>query len=130
MKKAVWSGFIAAATLCVMSGTAYAQVQATAQVAVTVNVNARAKLTLGAASLTFADADPDVTPTLTAPALSVDVKARTTGGASVTLTVQASDDLKTPGGDIIDISGLTWTATGGSFVGLSTTTMSPLVLYT
>jgi hypothetical protein len=117
MKKAVWSGVIAAATLCFLSGTAYAQTTDTAAVNVTVNVNARAKLTLSAPSLTFADADPDVTPTLTAGALTVGVKARTTGGASVTLTVLASDDLKTAGGDTIAISDLTWTATGASFVG-------------
>jgi hypothetical protein len=116
MKKAVWSGIIAAATFCVLSGPAYAQVTDSAALSVTVNVNARAKLTLSAASITFADADPDVTPTLAAPALDVGVKARTSGGSSVTLTVVASDDLKTAGGDTIPISGLTWTATGASFV--------------
>jgi hypothetical protein len=119
MKKAVWSGVIAAAILCVTSGTAYAQATVNAAVNVTVNVNARAKLTLGAATLTFADADPDVTPTLTAPALSVDVKGRTTAGADVTLTVVASDDLKTAGGDVIPIGGLTWTATGSLVGGTS-----------
>ena len=116
MKKAVWSGIIAGVGVLVLSGSAFAQSTDNKSINVTVNVNARAKLTLGSAAISFADSDPDVTATLTSAAISIDVKARTSTSGSVALTVVASDDLKTAGGDVIAIGGLTWSATGTNFV--------------
>ena len=63
MKKAVWSGIIAAAGVLALSTSVYAQQTASGSVLVTANVNAKAKLTINGgatASITFADADPDV----------------------------------------------------------------------
>jgi len=114
MKKAVWSGAVATAVLLLGSSSAFAQQTATAAVAVTANVNAKAKLTLGLASVTFADADPDLTPLYTSAPISIDVKARTSNGANVTLTVLASGDLAS-GSDAIAIGTLTWAASGTGF---------------
>ena len=117
MKKAVWSGIIVAVGMIGMSTPVFAQaVPDVKTINVNVNVNARAKLTLGAASIVFADADPDVTANLVSSAITVDVKARTTAAGSVQLTVKAGDDLKNVANDVIDISGLTWTASGTNFV--------------
>jgi hypothetical protein len=116
MKKAVWTGILAAAAFVCFAEQANAQSTDNKSISVTVNVSARAKLTLGTAAITFNDADPDTTPTLTSGAISIDVKSRTTAAGTVLLTVVASDDLKTAGGDIIDIVGLTWTASGTGFV--------------
>jgi hypothetical protein len=109
MRKVVWS--LAAAALLAWTAPAAAQQTATATLNVTANVNAKAKLTLGAAGITFNDADPDATPTLTAASITVDVAARTGANSTVTLTVEADDDLIS-GSDTIDISNLTWTAGG------------------
>ena len=119
MKKAVWSGLLAVAAVVTMSVPALAQVNDTAAINVTVNVNARAKLSLGAAAITWADADPDVTPTLSSGAIMVDVKARTSAGATVALTVLASDDLKSAS-NVITIDQLTWVGAGASFPGTGT----------
>ena len=131
MKKAVWSGVLAAAVLALCSTPAFAQATATGSVTVTANVSAKAKLTLGAASVTFNDADPDVTPLLTATAaLSVDVKARTAAASTVSLTVQSSGDLDN-GSATIGINNLTWTATGTNFVaGTMATSAVTLASYT
>ena len=116
MKKAVWRGIIAVAGVLAISTPVFAQANDTANVAVSVNVSARAKLTLGSAAISFADADPDVTANLTSSAISMDVRARTSASGTVALTVLANGDLTTTGGDSIAISGLTWTASGTSFV--------------
>ncbi len=115
MKKAVWSGIVAAAALFFLATSAYAQATATGTIGVTATVSARAKLALGTASVTFADADPDTTPTLSSGAITVDVKARTSAAGTVTLTVLANQDL-TSGSDVIPITDLTWTVTGAGFV--------------
>lgn len=115
MMKAVWSGVAATLMVVGVSTTAYAQVTAAGSISVTATVSAKAKLTLGAASITFADADPDVTPTMTSGAVTIDVKARTSAGGGVTLTMLASGDLVS-GADTIGIANLTWTAAGAGFV--------------
>lgn len=114
MKKAVWSGIVTAAAVLFVGTPVFAQTFANAGINVTANVNAKAKLTLGTAALTFADADPDTDPTIVAPLFSVDVKARTTAGSAVTLTVLADDDLLS-GTDVIAINNLTWAAGGAGF---------------
>ena len=112
MKKAVWSGIVAGGFLVLGASSVFAQQTAGASVAVTATVNAKAKLTLGLAAVTFADADPDVTPLYTSAPISIDVKARTTAGGIVTLTVLATQDL-TSGSDTIAINTLTWAASAG-----------------
>jgi hypothetical protein len=114
MMKAVWSATIATAAVMLVSTSVYAQTIQTGSINVTANVAAKAKLSLSAASITFADADPDVTPTMVASAVTIDVKARTTAAANVTLTVLASGDLVS-GADTIGIGGLTWAATGSGY---------------
>jgi len=116
MKKAVWSGLVAMVVTLGCASLAHAQATANGAITVTATVNAKAKLTLGSASITFADADPDVTPTMTSGAVTIDVRARTSASGSVTLTVLATDDLKTAGGDVIPIGNLSWTAAGSGFV--------------
>jgi hypothetical protein len=114
MKKAVWSGAVAAAVVLLGSSSAFAQQTANASIAVTATVNAKAKLTLSVAAINFADADPDVTPVYTSAPVTVDVKARTSAGGSVTVTVLASGDL-TSGTDTIPVNTLTWAAAGTGF---------------
>ena len=88
MKKAVWSGIIALSALFALSTPVFAQ--NTAAVTVTVTVAAKAKLTVSASAITFADADPDVLAQIPANTpLDITVKARTSAGGSVALTVAA-----------------------------------------
>jgi hypothetical protein len=116
MRKTLWKvGLTTAAVVLLSSSSAYAQQVANAALNVTVNVGSRARLTLGAAGITFADADPTATPIMNAGPVTVDVGARTTTGAAVTLTVLANGNL-TSGTDVITINNLTWTATGTGFV--------------
>jgi hypothetical protein len=93
---------------------------ATDQQTLTINatVSAKAKLTLGVAAINFPDADPDTVPSIAAGEnpVSVTVKAQTGGASAVTLSVQANGDLDS-GTDTIDITNVTWTATGAGFVG-------------
>lgn len=108
---------VACSALLGMSAVSWA---ATDQETVTINatVSAKAKLTLGEAAINFADADPDTVPSIPATEnpVSVTVKAQTGGASTVTLTVAADGDLDS-GTDTIDITNVTWTATGAGFVG-------------
>jgi len=83
----------------------------------TATINAVARLTLSSASLAFPDADPDTTPAIpaTGGAITITAKARTTIGDTVTLVVQAADDLRS-GLDTILATQLRWTSTGTGFV--------------
>lgn len=76
-----------------------------------------ARLTLSTTSLTFVDADPDSVPDIpaTPPAITITAKARAAAGSQVTLTAQATDDLRS-GLDTIPASQISWTATGPGFV--------------
>jgi hypothetical protein len=84
-----------------------------------------ARLSLSNGSLSFPDADPDTVPQIAASTgpVTITAKARATPGGAVTLTVRASDDLRS-GLDTIPASSITWTATGAGFAGgtLSRTT--------
>ena len=113
MKKAVWSGLLAVASVFVLSTPAMAQTNtANASINVSVSVSARAKLTLGTSAINWTDQDPDSVATLTSGAFNVDVKARTSQGSTVSLTVKANGDLTAGGGATIAISNLTWAGTG------------------
>ena len=85
MKKAVWSGIIAAVGMLALSTPAFAQAaSANASVSVTANVNAKAKLNIDSASINFPAVvgDPDSTPSISATALGIDVKARTSANGN------------------------------------------------
>jgi hypothetical protein len=81
------------------------------------NIDALAKLTLSPATLLFPDSDPDVVPVIPAAGgpIAISAKARTPPGGRVTLTLQATDDLRS-GMDIIPVDALQWTATGSGFM--------------
>jgi hypothetical protein len=120
MTKAVWSTVTTAAAVALFSllgaTTASAQTQATGSLNVSVNVAGRASLALASASISFADADPDTTPTLTSSGLGVTVKARTTAGSTVSLTVLATGDLSAGAGVNIPVNTLTWSTASAGFV--------------
>lgn len=80
-------------------------------------VTATAKLSLSDASISFADADPDTILSIpsTPPSVTVDAKAKTSTGSTVTLKVVTGDDLKS-GTDSIDITNASWTHTGAGFL--------------
>ena len=90
------------------------------------NLNPVARLSLSTNSLTFPDADPDVLPVLTASPATVLItaKARASWGSTVTLTLQASDDLRS-GVTTIPAGAVTWTASGDGFVGGTVSRASP-----
>jgi hypothetical protein len=122
MKKAVWNGIIAAVGALALSTPAFAQTSAT--VNVNANVAAKAKLTVSAAAISFADADPDLVSQIAANTpLDITVKARTTAGSPVSLTVQAGGNL-VDGSNSIAISALKWTSTGTNFSASGTSNAS------
>jgi hypothetical protein len=88
----------------------------TATVTVSAVVSATAKLSLSSATVSFPNADPDTTPSIPSSegAITVTAKAKTSSGATVSLTVLAADDLRS-GSDAIAISNITWTVTGAGF---------------
>ena len=113
---AVWAVAVACLALVTASAGGWA---ATDQQTLTINatVSAKAKLTLGVAAINFPDADPDSVPSVAATEnpVSVSVRAQAGSASSVTLTAQANGDLDS-GTDTIDITNVTWTATGAGFV--------------
>jgi hypothetical protein len=80
------------------------------------SISSQARLSLSTLSITFPDADPDTVPNI--PALpgpvTITAKARTSVNGAITLTIQASDHLRS-GLDTIPASQITWTATGSGF---------------
>lgn len=100
--------------ILVISGQTFA---ATDSQNLTVNatVSAIAKLSLTPTTITFPSTDPDTASIPADNAVSVTAKARTSTSGSVALTVQAGGDL-TSGSDVIDITNVTWTASGSGYV--------------
>lgn len=91
-------------------------VQDTATLTINATVNAKAKLTISPTTINFPDADPTSTTSIPADsAVSVTAQVRTGSNANPTLVVKALNDLIS-GSDVIDISNVTWTATGTGFV--------------
>jgi hypothetical protein len=82
----------------------------------TVTIAALAKLSLSASALSFPDADPDTTPSISAGGgpVTLVAKIRTTPGSPVSLSVLASDDLRS-GVSTIAIAALRWTSSGAGF---------------
>jgi hypothetical protein len=93
---------------------------ASQQVTDTATLNATfsglARLTFSSSNVSFPDADPDSVPNIPAVQgpIAITAKARTTPNGTVTLTVQASDDLRS-GVNTIPASNITWTSTGAGF---------------
>lgn len=104
--------FASAVALVGMTATAADAASATSTVNVTATVSATAKLSLSEAAISFPDADPDSTPSIPGSAvITITAKGKAQTGNTITLTVQASDDLKS-GGDTIPIANISWTAGG------------------
>jgi hypothetical protein len=80
------------------------------------SINGLARLSLSSAALTFPDADPDAVPSIQASQgpVTLTAKARTSLNGTITLTVRASDDLRS-GVNIIPASHITWVASGAGF---------------
>ena len=95
------------------------------------NVPPTARLTFSTNSLAFPDADPDLVPKV--PALSgpvtITAKALAARNSPVTLTVLASDDLRS-GVTVLPASLITWTATGPGFVPGTLSKTTPQVVAT
>ncbi len=90
-----------------------------------------ARLTFSSSSVSFPDADPDTVPNIPASQgpLTITAKARTSPNGAVTLTVQASDDLRS-GVNTIPASRITWTTTGSGFVNGTLSAASPQLVAT
>jgi hypothetical protein len=97
------------------------------------SINSQARLSLSTLSISFPDADPDTVPSVQgAPAaVTITAKARTSSNGAVTLTVRATDHLRS-GLDTIPASQITWTAAGAGFSGgtLSATTAQIVAAWT
>lgn len=76
-----------------------------------------ARLSLSSNSLSFPDADPDLVPQVPASGgpITITAKARAANNGLVTLTVQASDDLRS-GVYVLPATLITWTGSGPGFV--------------
>lgn len=76
-----------------------------------------ARLSLSSNNLSFPDADPDLMPQVPASGgpITITAKARAANNGLVTLTVQASDDLRS-GLDVLPAALITWIGSGPGFV--------------
>jgi hypothetical protein len=119
-------GFLAVLTL--LPAAARAQ---TASATLSANLGGLARLTFSSNSLTFPDSDPDTVPLVDAAGgpVTTTAKARATPGGQVTLTVEASDDLRS-GVDTLPVSLLTWIATGPGFVNGTLSAATPQTVAT
>jgi len=105
------------ASILVLAFAAPCGAQVEVPATLTADVGSLARLTFSSTTLTFPDADPDVVPVVTAvPSdLTIVAKSRAVSGATVLLTVLATDDLRS-GVDTLPASNITWTAAGPGFV--------------
>ena len=90
------------------------------------SINGLARLSLSTFSISFPDADPDTVPIVPASQgpLTITAKARASFNGVLTLTVQASDDLRS-GLNTIPAASITWTATGSGFNSGTLSTAAP-----
>ena len=90
----------------------------TANATLNASINGIARLSISSATITFPDGDPDTTPSIQATQgpITLTAKARTSPNGGVTLTIQASDQLRS-GLNTIPASSITWTAAGAGFTG-------------
>ena len=120
----------------VMTGVVAGSLPAAAQQAAdTATLNATfgglARLAFSGSSISFPDADPDLVPSIPASQgpITITAKARTSSGGVVTLTVQASDDLRS-GVNTIPAANITWTAAGPGYTGGTLSAASPQLVAT
>jgi hypothetical protein len=101
--------------LAAAAGPAWAQEYELATLSA--NLGGLAKLSFSTSSIAFPSADPDTVPQIAATPgpVTITAKARASRGATVRLTVIASDDLRS-GVTTIAADAITWTATGMGFV--------------
>lgn len=89
---------------------------ATGSLTVNATVAASAKLSLSASAVNFASSDPDSVSSIPGSTpVSVIAKGRTSTTGNITLTVQASDDLKSGTTDTIAASAVSWAVSGTGF---------------
>ena len=102
-------GLIAVAS----AGTSWAQ---TRTATMTATIAAVARLSLSPTTISFPDANPDTLPQVPANPgpISITTKARAPLNSTVTLTLRASDNLRS-GVTTLPASRITWTATGAGF---------------
>ena len=93
--------------------------------------NGLARITFSSSTISFPDADPDFVPSIPASQgpITITAKARTSPNGSVTLTVLASDDLRS-GVNTIPAANVTWTATGSGFTNGTLSAASPQLVAT
>ncbi len=105
----------------------------TASATLNSSVTGLARLTMSSATVSFPDASPDSVPSIPASQgpITVTAKARTSINGAVTLTVLATDQLRS-GLNTIPAANITWTAAGAGFNGgtLSTTTPQTVAAWT
>jgi hypothetical protein len=104
---------VVSATLLVPGARAEAQ---TDVATLNATISGMARLSLSSATLTFPDADPDTVPQIAASQgpITITARARAAATGAVTLTLRASDDLRS-GLITIPADRITWTSTGAGF---------------
>ena len=102
---------------CAAAADAAAQSALSASATISTNVTSLARLSISSNTLAFDDADPDLVPEVPASGgpLTITARSRAPRNGLVTLTVQASDDLRS-GVTLLPASLITWTGTGAGFV--------------
>lgn len=115
-----------AAGLLAGIGLGPARAQETVSATLSANITTIATLTISSVTLSFPDADPDAVPLVPAAQgpITLTARARASRNATVTLTVLASDDLRS-GVSTIPAGALTWTATGPGFIGGTVSRTAP-----
>jgi hypothetical protein len=118
--------------LIVLVAAGSAPAAQTSNATLNASINSAARLSLSSAALTFPDADPDTSPSIQAAQgpITVTAKARTSPNGTVTLTVRATDELRS-GLNTIPASNITWVASGAGFTNgtLSATTAQPIATW-
>jgi hypothetical protein len=102
---------------CAAAPHVAAQSALTVSATISSNVTSLARISLSSNTLAFPDADPDTIPQVSSSTgpLTITARARAPRNGLVTLTVQASDDLRS-GVSVLPASLITWTATGPGYV--------------
>ena len=99
-----------------------------ASATLSVSVGAQARLVFTATTIVFVDANPDQVPLVSgSPALGITAKARVQRNSQITLTVQATDDLRS-GVTTLPASLISWNGTGDGFVPGVLSSTSPQVV--
>jgi hypothetical protein len=118
--------FLVVALIVAAAASAAAQ---SASATLSANITPTARLSFSSNSLVFPDADPDLVPKISALSgpITITAKALAARDGVVTLTVQASDDLRS-GVTVLPASMITWTATGVGFVPGTMSASTPQVV--